>query len=228
MYRYKKIMVHLNFDDNDKNLMDYVGFISKVAKSEEICFAHVSDTFDIPEDIKRIYPELKAPLGTTVENRMKEFADEHYDGNPEAKLTFKAMEGSLLGLLISSSKKYDIDLMIIAHEADENASNYALSEKLARKAFCSVLMVPRNTRMRLDKIMVAVDFSDHSLNAIDVGSAFAKATKGNEISILNTYRVPEGYYKTGKSYEEFSAVLLENAKKTQVDITPGGLEISCH
>lgn len=220
MYRYKKIMVHLNLDDHDETLIRHAGFIAGMAESEEVCFVHVSDTLSIPEEIKKIYPELASPLDEAVEKRMKEAVQTHFKGDEKTQTTFKVYEGSLLGILVSCSKKYDIDLMITGHSEDETSSMYALSEKLARKAFCSVLIIPRNKKALLEKIVVAVDFSDQSLNALDVGSAFAKAAGLGHIYILNTYKVPKGFFKTGKSYEDFADIMLENAKSKLKALLP--------
>lgn len=213
MYRYKKLMVHLNLDDHDKNLIRYAGLVSKMAESDEVCFVYVSETFRVPDEIRKIYPELVSPVDTAVENRMKASVNQYFKGLQTTRLTFKACEGAVLGELIFLTKKNDIDLLIVGQYIDENGIPDNLAEKMARKAFCSVLIVPENTSAKIDRVLVAVDFSDYSLNALDVGSAFTKAAQLDYMHILNTYRVPKGYYKTGKTYEEFADIMLENSKK---------------
>lgn len=212
MYRYKNIMVSLGLDEHDEKLIRYAGFISRMAKSHEVSFVYVSDSFDIPDEIKRIYPEIVSPKGTAAENRMKDLVGQYFEGDDHTRIRFRALEGPQLGTLISCTREYDIDLLIVGHQADEPAANNSLSEKLARKAFCSVLIIPENARVNLDKILVAVDFSDQSRSALEVGCAFARAAGLDDIHILNTYRIPKGYYKTGKSLEEFDGIMLENAK----------------
>lgn len=212
MYRYKKIMICLNLDDHDEKLIQYAGILSRMAKSDELHFVYVSDTFDIPEEIKKIYPQIASPVEAVVEDQMKQVVEKHFNGHENTQQIYSPLEGPLLGLLISYTKKHDIDLLIVGHHSNEMAAQNAISEKLARKAFCSVMIVPKGAKALLEKILVAVDFSDHSLNALDVGSAFAKAAGLDHIYILNNYRVPAGHHKTGKSYEEFSNIMLENAK----------------
>lgn len=212
MYRYKKLMICLNLDEHDRYLVKYAGFISRMARSEEVRFVYVSDTFDIPDDIKKIYPQLASPTEAAVEERMKSVVGEYFNGHEGARVSFKALEGPLLGMLVSCTRDYDMDLLIAGHHPNEAAAGNSLSEKLARKAFCSVLIIPRETRVYFDKILAAVDFSNHSFNTLDVGSAFAKAAGLDTLHILNTFKVPKGYYKTGKTYEEFADVMLNNAK----------------
>ena len=230
MYRYKKLMVCLNLDEHDRNLIKYAGFISRMAKSEEVLFVYVSDSFDIPDEIKKIYPQLESPPGEMVEKKIQQSVNAHFNGHDDSTVTVKAMEGPQLGLLVSLTKEDNIDLLIVGHHPADSAAVGSLPEKLARKAFCSVLVIPSNTEVFFEKILVAVDFSDHSVNALDVGSAFAKAGSLDHIYILNNYQVPAGHHKTGKTYEEFSDIMRENAKSklraalSKVDLKSVGIK----
>ena len=212
MYRYKKLMVCLNLDEHDRHLIKYSGFISRMTKSEEVLFVYVYDSFDITEEIRKIYPQLDSPPEAMVKKQMQKIVGEHFNGHEDTAVSFKSMEGPQLGMLISCTKNYDIDLLIVGNHTNDSADFNWLSEKLARKAFCSVLVIPSNTTAYFDKILVAADFSDYSLNALDVGSAFAKAANLDHLYILNNYQVPAGHHKTGKTYEEFADIMLENAK----------------
>lgn len=230
MYRYKKLMVSLNLDDYDQYLIKYAGFISRMAKSKEVMFVYVADSFEIPDEIKKIYPQLESPPQAMVENQIQKSVDDYFNGDEGTTTVFKAMEGPQLGILVSCTKKYDMDLLIVGHHPNDSAAINSLPEKLARKAFCSVLVIPSNTKIYFEKILVAVDFSDHSLNAMDVGSAFAKAANLEHVYILNNYQVPSGHHKTGKSYEEFAKIMRDNAKSklrvalSKVDLKSVGIK----
>ena len=202
----------MNLDERDRYLIKYSGFISRMAKSKEILFVYVYDSFDIPEEIRKIYPQLNAPPEAMIKKQMEEIVDKHFNGHEDTVVTFKAMEGPRLGMLVSCTKDYDIDLLIVGHQPNHSTAADWLPEKLARKAFCSVLIIPDNTSVYFNKILVAVDFSDYSLNALDVGSAFAKAANLDNIYILNNYQVPAGHNKTGKTYEEFAKIMLGYVK----------------
>lgn len=213
MYRYKKLMVALNLDDNDAMLIQYAGFVSKMANSSDIYFVHVSDSFDIPDEIKKIYPEIISPVDKAAQGRMQTYVEKIFDGPENATLHYKAVEGSRLGTLVSYSQQYDIDLMVISHCTGDTPVKGCYSEKVARKAFCSVMIIPPGTpAVRLDDILVSTDFSDHSQDSLDVGSAFAKAAGIASIDVLNIFRVPRGYYKTGKDFDEFAELMRKNAR----------------
>jgi len=61
MYRYKRLLVGLNLSEEDKTIIRYVSMVSRLAKSEKICFIHVPETLDIPKELLEEYPEFAAP-----------------------------------------------------------------------------------------------------------------------------------------------------------------------
>ena len=74
-------------------------------------------------------------------------------------------------------------------------------------------MIPEGNESKITKVAVAVDFSEHSADAMDVGIAFASTAGITEIVCLHVYNIPSGYYKTGKSYEQFAEVMKKNAER---------------
>ena len=114
--------------------------------------------------------------------------------------------------MLDRAWRNDIDLVVMSRKPLEKSSG-KLSEKLTRKAPCSVLMIPEGNESKITKVAVAVDFSEHSADAMDVGIAFASAASIAEIVCLHVYNVPSGYYKTGKCYEQFAEVMKKNAEQ---------------
>lgn len=212
MYRYKKLMVALNLDDLDPLLIRYVDFVARMSRASDIYFVHASDSFDIPEEIKKIYPEILSPADEAACERMKRIVEETLDTLPGTQYHYKAKEGPLIGTLVSHTRDLDIDLLIIGQSDKEGVAGHQYSEKIARKAFCSVLIVPPDARVRLNRILVASDFSTHACDSVDVGCAFASAAGITGLDVLNVFKVPEGYYKTGKSLEEFTELMRKNAE----------------
>lgn len=212
MYRYKKLMVELKLDSLDAELIRYAGRVSKMAASSEINFVFISDSFDLPEEIRRLYPEISAPADETAVRQMTERVSACFEGHPDTRLTFEAVEGQMPAALISRAGAANTDLLIVGHALGAGAEAANLPEKIVRKAPCSVLILPENTPPDLSSVLVAVDFSDHCKNALDVGSAFAKAAGLDTLNLVNVCQVPGGYKKTGKSYAEFGKIMIGNAR----------------
>lgn len=213
MYRYKRLLVGLSMANHDGSSIRYAAMISRLAESEKITFIHVSSTLDIPEDIQKEYPDLIVQADQFTKKEMEKVVEEYFDGHPETELEYEIIEGSPLLELLRRAKEDGIDLVVMRKRKEPLASG-TLSEKLARKAPCSVLFVPQGSEAWFDSILVPVDFSENSADAMEVAIAFALASKGiKEVHCLHIYSVPIGYYKTGKSYEAFAEIMKGHAEK---------------
>lgn len=204
MYRYKKVLADLTLTYEDDAVIRYAGLVSKMAHSEEVCFAHVTDTLDITEALRQRYPGLLRPMDEYVKGDMKERVDEHYEGYADAKVSYRISEGAPLYELLRVARDEDFDLIIVSSDAGRIGG---LSEKLARKAPCSVLIVPPTAPPEITSVLVPVDFSSHSEYAMDVALAFGSSSGLEKIHSLHAYDIPTGYYKSGKSAEEFREII---------------------
>ncbi|MCG8408975.1 MAG: universal stress protein [Phycisphaerales bacterium] len=212
MYRYKRLMIGLNLTDEDKSTIEYAAMISRMAQSESIRFVHVVSNPDIPEALLTEYPGLANVGSEHARARMTELVAAHFDGHPDAEIVYKVIKGSPLFELLRLASQKDVDLILVGRKPAERIGG-ALAEKLARKAPCSVLIVPDGFEARIKKILIPVDYSEHSAQAMDVATAFASSRGLPDISCLHAYRVPIGYGKTGKTYEEFGKVMKTHAER---------------
>jgi nucleotide-binding universal stress UspA family protein len=212
MYRYNKLMVAINFNSADHSLLAYASHIAKLARSSKVYFVHFSENLEIPSDIREEYPSLIEPLDEYALRRMKELAMRFFSNLKNLDLSFEVGEGDQVSSFLRLIKIKDIDLVLVGKNTDTQPDHY-LGEKLARKAPCSVLVIPSGAKPSYKNIAVASDFSEHSLNAMDVGRAFASSAGILTIDFLHVFDIPSGYYKTGKSYEQFTDIMKGHAKK---------------
>lgn len=212
MYRYKRLMVCLNMCDGDKSTIEYAAMISRMAQSESVRFVHVIGNPDIPEALLAEYPDLTETGDEHLRARMTEIVTAHFNGHPGAEVVYKIIEGSPLWELLRLAGQKDIDLILVGRKPADRIGG-ALAEKLARKVPCSVLIVPNGFEPRIEKILIPVDYSEHSAQAMDVATAFASSCGLSDIACLYAYRVPIGYGKTGKTYEEFAEVMKTHAER---------------
>lgn len=212
MYQYKRLLVGISLKGQDGASIRYAAMISRLAKSEQITFLHVAPSVDIDEEVCEIYPELKQSCDGSTVQEIESLVKKHFDGHPETKLVCEAVDGSPLIELLNRTKEDDIDLIILRKRLDDKASGN-LSVKLARKAPCSVLFVPEGAKAFYKNIFVPMDFSENSEDAMVTAVSIAQANSIKEIHCLHVYNVPAGYYKTGKSYEQFAEVMMGHAKK---------------
>lgn len=212
MYRYKRLLVGISLNDQDGASIRYASMISRLAKSEEITFLHVAYTTEIDEEICEIYPELTQSCDGSTTQEIETLVKKYYDGHPDTHLNCEAVEGSPLIELLKRSKQEEIDLIVMRKRVGDK-SRGTLATKLARRAPCSVLFVPERSKAWYKNILVPIDFSKNSEDAMEVAIAFAQASGINEIKCLHVYSVPPGFHKTGKSYEQFAEIMKGHAEK---------------
>ena len=212
MYRFKRLLVGISLGSKDGTAIRYAGMISRLARSEKIIFLHVTHTHGIPPELLREYPDLVTPPDGTLSAQMESLVTQYYDGSPDTRLEYRVLEGSPLIETLRTAKDEDIDVIVMRKRMG-GATPGTLFEKLARKAPCSVLFVPEGTGSWFTNILVPVDFSENSRDAVDTAVAIALASNTAKITVLHVYDVPLGYYKTGKSYEEFSEIMKGHAEE---------------
>lgn len=213
MYHYNKLLIPLNLTALDDAAISYAAMVSTMTPSDKAHFLHVKRPSEVPKDILEEYPQLLNPELEDRMQRMKEVAGEKFHGHSETKVVFDIQEGKPLDILLEQIVEKDIDLVLLGRKADAKETRQ-LPIKLARKAPCSVLVVPEGTKYSISNILVPVDFSDFCANAVELAVNIAKANGQTTIHCLHVYNLPIGYSKTGKSEEEFSEIMLNNAKKS--------------
>jgi nucleotide-binding universal stress UspA family protein len=212
MYRYRRLLVGLNLGEEDKTIIRYASMVNRLAKSEKICFIHVAETLDIPKELLEEYPELLHPVDEFAENQMKEMVQQHFDRDSDAEVVNEVVQGSPLAELLRWAQSKEIDLILVGRKRQRKEIG-TLPEKLARKAPCSVLIVPGGTEAKITKIVAPVDFSDNSADAMDAAIAFASAAGITNILCPHVYGFSLGFASTGITPKKFASILKKQLQK---------------
>ena len=121
---------------------------------------------------------------------MAELVRQHWDDCSSAELAFNVSEGSPATEILRLVQRKQIDLVVVGRRnAQQNRG--LLPERLARKAPCSVLVVPERSRDLITHLLVAADFSDDSSLAMEVALAFARAVPLSRVACLHAYWLPK-------------------------------------
>lgn len=212
MYQIKKIIVCLDQTEMDKTLVKFAEFIAKANQSKKIYFTNVIRNLAIPKDILSEFPNLINNMVEERKNQMKLVVKENFDPDLKIGYTFVVKEGQLSKKVLKLANEKSVDMILVGRKTSIPGSG-VVSQRLARRASCSLLIVPENARPKIKKMLVPSDFSDYSKDALEEAIEIAeKSGSKSEIFCQNVYAVPSGYHFTGKSYEEFSQIMLENAK----------------
>ena len=151
--------------------------------------------------------EIKQQLRTAVEEQRNLFS-------PGTSVQCVVRQGSLIPELLRLLAQKSVDLFCLGRRpAKEHDLLSDAAMALVHKATCSVLVVPSGTEPTYNRILVPVDFSDHSREALEVACALARARPGVSLLLLHVYSVPQGWHKSPHSYEEFAAIMRGHAER---------------
>jgi nucleotide-binding universal stress UspA family protein len=202
----KHILVALDLTETDLTLIQHADFMAKRTGAEKVYFLHVAATLIDPD-----HKEHDEPVDEEKREQMEAEVRNYFNGGG-AEAEFKVVEGSPMEQLLHWAVVKDADLIIAGRKSVAEGSGVVV-EKLTRKAPCSVYLVPTGKAPKWQRILASTDFSDFSKDAMELAATLAGPSDEAAITCKHFYHVPIGYYKTGKSYEEFAEIMLGHAQK---------------
>ncbi len=223
LYEIKRLMVGLDMTEMDDVLIAYTNRLIEAFDFDTVYFLHVARELRLPDRVKEKYPDLLAPVDETIERDIQQKVNEKFVPREGVTCKIEIKEGDPIESIIRWTEIKNVDLMVMGRKLDmEGEGN--LPVKLARVAHCSMLFIPEHHKFRLKSILMSVDFTETSSLALEAGVRI-KAKVGCKLILHNAYEVPSGYHFTGKSYEEFKAIMEKNAMEDAYEfLTKNGLE----
>lgn len=204
---YNKLLVAMNLEETDSSLVAFAAKIAQLAMSSEVHFYHVGDEPDLPAELCSGF-ESHAVCKTVIE-QTETTVSQIWNGPKNARLIYEASSGDMLKDALMYIKQKDIDLVLVQN----NCGRSKIPTRLARKAPCSVLLVPPGAEMTFENIHAAIDFSEKSREAFEMALMLAQAAGAKKVTGIHVFSVPIGYHKTGHTHEEFAEILKRNAEK---------------
>ncbi|MBN3584606.1 universal stress protein [Algoriphagus aestuarii] len=213
MYLIKKLIVCLDQSPLDQTLVQYAEFIARVNQTKKIYFVNVIKNLTVPKEVLEEFPNLIENMINERKESMEETVKENFKNPKGISLNYVVKEGSLSKKILKLSEEKSADMILIGRKVSLPGTGVA-SLRLARRASCSLLIVPEGTLPKLTKLLVPSDFSDYSKDALEEAIMIAEKHGRSTIEIVcqNVFSVPSGYHFTGKSYEEFTQIMQLHAE----------------
>ncbi|CAN5429179.1 hypothetical protein BH23BAC1_BH23BAC1_18120 [soil metagenome] len=209
MYPIKKILVGHDLTDIDVTLIKFAAFIAKASSSQKVYFINVIRELHLPTEVQKEFPKL---LDNALEERkahMTELVKANFDSEDiDFRVTVKE------GVPAKKILKYSLeksDLIMVGRKVNLKGSGL-ISYRLARRAACSLFIVPEGLEPKIKNILVPSDFSDYSVIAMEEAVNLATNIKA-QIVVQNVYHVPAGYHFTGKTFEEFIKIMEKHSRR---------------
>lgn len=213
MYKFEKILVALDHSDLDKELIYATSMIAKLAGTKLVKFINVIKDLNVPAAIKKEFPNIINDALAERKREIEREIDRYYIHN-NSKVSVEIKSGQPTKAILQFSASKEVDLIIVGRKNEKPGGGVIIS-RLARRAACSLLIIPKGFDKRISKVLVPVDFSKNSLDAVNQTIDLLNIDHFPKPKCIaqHVYQVPSGYHYTGKSFEEFAAIMEEHAKK---------------
>lgn len=211
MYQLKRILVCVDLSAMDEDVICYASEVSEIMEADTIYFLHVAKDLNLPEDIEKNYRDVLAPIDETIKFQVEDTVKKYFSKHKNAKINIDVLEGNPTDMVIKYAKRKDVDLIVIGKHRGKEKPKIQF-DKVVELSHCSVLYVPKGAEIKIESIVVAVDFSEYAKLALEQALHIKEDREAVNIYGLHIYQVPSGYHKTGKSYEEFAEIMKGHAQ----------------
>lgn len=196
-----RLTVALELNNLDEKILEYTRFICASLPVTKVYVLHVAEHMDLSESMLLKHPELAdVPVDESIEKEMQ-LKVEKFLSSEKLSIDYAVVEGKVMETLVKHTQLKHSDLLIVGNRHQSGAGE-VVSAKLARRALCSVLFVPETFSLDIQNILVPIDFSEHATLAAQMALSLSAAVDGDTVHFLNVYKVPQGYYRLGETYEE--------------------------
>jgi nucleotide-binding universal stress UspA family protein len=190
MDRFRQLAVAVSGTATDAGTLRYAALVSRLSAAQSIRLVHV-----LPAE-----GEKPAAGADPVRLQIERQAAAHLLVQPSVKVSSEVVAGPLTDGLLSYIAAQQVDLVIVGHKR-ETSGRRAMARRLAMKAPCSVWMVPEGSPPSINRILVPIDFSDHSEDTLRVAISLARAS-GAHCVPLHVY-----FNEAVTTYEGYDEVL---------------------
>ena len=205
MYKFNKVLVGLDNSEMDVQLIKAACKICQLSGSKEVYFVNIVREFNYPDELVKEFPDIIDKALDERKSQIEANVNEHFQCDVTHHYIIE--QGKPTRFLMGFVAKHKIDLMVLGRKN-------VIITRLARRASCSMMVIPKNSKLDFEKILVPSDFSTYSKMAVEKAIVLAKkSTKKPQIIIQNVFQVPSGYHYTGKTYDEFAGIMKANAEK---------------
>lgn len=212
MYQIKKLIVCLDQSELDDTLVRFSSFIASVNQTKKIYFTNVIRNLQIPKEVLEEFPNLIDNMVEERKQQMQEVVDRSFGKKGDIEFSFVVKEGQLSKKILKLAHEKSVDMIIVGRKVNLPGTG-VVSQRLARRASCSLLIIPENSVPNIQTLLVPSDFSDYSKDALEEAIMIVEKYGGKaEIVVQNVFTVPSGYHFTGKSYEEFTTIMRMHAE----------------
>ncbi len=183
--------IALDLSKTDHRLLEYSCLLAQILKPRTIELVIVESVLDIPSVLDAELPDLRTNHLTVVEKKLNERASQ-YLKQIDAEVCCQVYEGNPFTELLKHCRDKETDLLVMGKKPKKQGQG-VMVQKMARKGPCSLLVVPQTTSLDIDRIMLPIDFSEYSRDAIVKASNLCKNLPNSTLILEHVYQSANWY-----------------------------------
>jgi len=211
MEPFRKILFGLDGTDKDNIILQNFSLMSKFMDIQKIFFIHIPTIPYLPKLVKTQFPELKVQADISQRDQFYKKIQSSFKEITKYDHELVFQEGERSEVMIKFIINNAIDFLVLGRKTSPGITYF--SKKIGHLAPCSIGFFPSVITEKFKIIVVPVDFSPISIEALRRAYFYKGNDSDLEVLPVHFYHVPMVYYKVGKTFDEFSEIIQENAKK---------------
>lgn len=183
--------IALDLSNTDFRLLEYSCLMAQILKPRRIDLVIVESVMDIPSILDAELPDLRASHMAAVEKKLNERASQ-YLKHIDTEVYCQVYEGNPFTELLKHCSDQETDLLVMGKKPKKQGQG-VIVRKMSRKGPCSLLVVPQEASLHIDRIMLPIDFSEYSRDAIVKASNLCKNLPGSTLILEHVYQSANWY-----------------------------------
>ncbi len=214
--RIRQGLVGLDFDQTSEQLLKYLTLFSGKVPHEAVHFLHVvprQNLFNLFDEEEPQSQGFYSGVDKELIHKLKLLVKTNFPTQEKVKVRVEVREGDPLEELLDTTDKIKSDLVVIGQNTERDHHGI-LGKNFARQIWSNALIVPDKVRLSLKKILVSVDFSPNSAEALRAAVALNKnLEKPASVTVLHSYRLPANYSAFRYNREKVLVMIKEDREK---------------
>jgi nucleotide-binding universal stress UspA family protein len=168
MALFSRALLALDLSETDDTILRYFAYLQPIMQTRQVYFLHIMPDFINPQKEEAVFQKLFNPEHPIDEKMREEITgqvEKQFGKLKNISLAVEVIEGKPYEKLIHWTKVKDIDLLVTGIKKVSEGSGIT-PRRVARHSECSILFVPREAALSVQRILVPMDFSENSLRAL--------------------------------------------------------------
>lgn len=196
--QFQRTLIASDLTKMDQQLLAFVKQISQLTEINRLYLLHIIPDFSDPQN-KALAAHQSITSGYPIDEKARDILQERaidFFTGGEPQLSIEIIEGNIYKKLLHWVEVKEVDLVVLGRKKERNGSGI-VPRRVARKVNCQVLFVPEEGPQQISSILVPVDFSQNSAQALKAAMRLKQQSKQIDIEVKALHVVnllPTDYY----------------------------------